>query len=113
MPEPEDLRRLLWLVVLVLLLALVALGIILALMAAWRNIARREKLLEQGRRLRARERAARGERPPADDAWRLAGQRVQLDDEDDDEEDHRPSEDYEPPDDEDEDEDDDELPRRR
>ncbi len=115
MPDPDELVRLTLLVVLVLLLGLVALGIVLALIAAWRNVARREKLLEQGRRLRARHREAGGERPPSTDAWRMAGERLEVELEDEDDED-RPGDGHDPPDDEDDDDDDDEgdeLRRRR
>ncbi|MEX0653534.1 MAG: hypothetical protein WD534_10500 [Phycisphaeraceae bacterium] len=70
---PEDGTHLVWLVVLMLIVGVIGIGVILALMSSWRNQARRDRLLEQGRRLRATQPG--GRQPYTGDAWREAGQR--------------------------------------
>ncbi|MFA9478606.1 hypothetical protein ACERK3_09895 [Phycisphaerales bacterium AB-hyl4] len=80
---PEDGVRLIWLGVLVLALGVIGMGVILALLSSWRNQGRREKLLEQGRQLRASQPHNRARREAAEasaDAWAESGRRHQDDD---------------------------------
>lgn len=75
---PEDGVKVIWLGVLVLALGIIGVGMILALLSAWRNQGRREKLLKQGRELRASQphnRRRREAQAAASDVWAEAGRR--------------------------------------
>ncbi|MFW6060344.1 MAG: hypothetical protein ACODAQ_09185 [Phycisphaeraceae bacterium] len=74
----EDLDRLVWALVLLLLLAFLGIAVILALLAAWRNQGKRQQLLDQGKRMRQAYRGQQQDEPT--DAWSEAGKRLNDDD---------------------------------